>query len=184
MGARERILETASRLFYEQGYHATGINQIIEEASIAKSSLYQHFKTKDDLLIAYLTIAEKDWFEGLKKEIGKNDSPENRLLSLFDYRMKIMGVKKFKGCIFVRLAYELQNTDGKAAELIRNYKKKVKAYIREAVELLNNNKDQEGKDQLANTIYYLVEGSGVESSIYRSPKPIDDAKKVVSTLIV
>ena len=184
MSARERILDTASRLFYEQGYHATGINQIIEEASIAKSSLYQHFKTKDDLLIAYLMIAEKAWFEGLKQQTGKDDSPEKKILSLFDYRMKIMGVKKFKGCIFVRLAYELQNSDGKAAELIRNYKKKVKVYIREAVELLNNDKDQESKDQLANTIYYLVEGSGVESSIYRSPKPIDDAPKVVSTLIV
>ena len=71
MNVRERILDTASRLFYDQGYQATGINQIIEEASIAKSSLYQHFRTKDDLLVAYLKIAEREWFEGLHEKISE-----------------------------------------------------------------------------------------------------------------
>ena len=56
MDTRKRIIDTASRLFYQQGYTATGINQIIEEADISKASLYQHFKSKEDLLLEYLEI--------------------------------------------------------------------------------------------------------------------------------
>ena len=51
---KDRILDTASRLFYDQGYHVTGINQIIDEADIARASLYNHFPSKTDLLLAYL----------------------------------------------------------------------------------------------------------------------------------
>ena len=51
MDTRERILDTAARLFYAQGYNSTGINQVIKEANVAKASLYQHFPSKEDLLI-------------------------------------------------------------------------------------------------------------------------------------
>lgn len=180
MSVHERILETASRLFYEQGYQATGINQIIEEASIAKSSLYQHFRTKEELLVAYLTQAEKEWFEGLYETTGKDKAPADRILSLFDYRKKIVNLKRFKGCAFVRLAYELPNLEGEAAELVRNYKMRIRAYIKDAVEQL---KGERNTIQLTDMIYYLIEGSGIESSIYKSVKPIDAAKNIVSALI-
>lgn len=183
MGVRERILETAYRLFYEQGYQATGINQIIEEASVAKSSLYQHFRTKDDLLVAYLAMTEKEWFEGLGQMVGKDATPLNKILGLFEYRKKIVEFRKFKGCAFVRLAYELPNVEGKAAELVRNYKLAVRNYIKNAVELLDGDLSAESRAQLTDTIYYLVEGSGIESSIHKSVKPIDDAKKIIASLI-
>ena len=54
MDTRRKILETASRLFYLQGYNATGINQIIEESGVAKATLYEHYRSKEDLLLAYL----------------------------------------------------------------------------------------------------------------------------------
>ena len=50
---RERILDTATILFHQQGYNSTGINQIISEAKVAKASFYQHFKSKDDLCAAF-----------------------------------------------------------------------------------------------------------------------------------
>lgn len=51
---RERIIDTASRLFYFNGYNQTGVNQIIKEASVAKASLYQHFRSKEDIAVVYL----------------------------------------------------------------------------------------------------------------------------------
>ena len=54
MDTRKKIVDTAARLFYEQGYNSTGINQIIAEAGIAKASLYAHFSSKEDLLKEYL----------------------------------------------------------------------------------------------------------------------------------
>ena len=65
LGPRERILETASRLFYTQGYNNTGINQILDEAKVAKASLYLHFGSKDELGIHYLKAGRKEWFEGV-----------------------------------------------------------------------------------------------------------------------
>ena len=183
MSVRERILDTASRLFYDQGYRATGINQIIEEASIAKSSLYQHFRTKDDLLVAYLKIAVKEWFEGLHENIGQNVNPAEQILGLFDYRAKTALFKKFKGCTFVRLAYELPNVEGEPAELVRKYKQAVRTYIKNAVYQLKGIGNADSKEQLTNIIYYLFEGAGVESSIYKSVRPITDAKQIVSVLI-
>lgn len=52
--ARERLLETATRLFYAEGIHTVGIDRIIAEAGIAKATFYRHFKTKEDLVVAYL----------------------------------------------------------------------------------------------------------------------------------
>jgi len=54
ISVKERILETASHLFYEKGYNLTGINEIIEKAGVAKASLYSHFRSKEDICLAYL----------------------------------------------------------------------------------------------------------------------------------
>ena len=60
---KDRILETASRLFYTQGYNATGINQILEEAKVAKASLYTHYGSKDELGIVYVKSARDEWLK-------------------------------------------------------------------------------------------------------------------------
>ena len=60
---KERILETAYKLFYAQGYNVTGINQILEESGVAKASLYQHFGSKEDLGIEYIKQVREDWFQ-------------------------------------------------------------------------------------------------------------------------
>jgi len=180
---RDRIIDTASRLFYDQGYQATGINQIIDEASVAKSSLYQYFRTKEELLNAYLKIAEKEYFEDLYKMINKDADPLKQILSLFDYRINSIQQKNFKGCTFVRVVYELPNADEETAKLVRNYKSSVKAFIGKAVEQLKNASSKKAKEQLTNTIFYLFEGSGLESSIHKSIQPLVDAKSIVTSLI-
>src|ERR1700760_2389308 len=65
-----KILDTAERLFYTQGFDSTGINQVIEEADIAKASLYKHFKSKTDLLVGYLSRLDERWFDRLVADIG------------------------------------------------------------------------------------------------------------------
>lgn len=62
LDSRTRILNAAARLFYEQGYHITGINQVITEADVAKASFYHHLASKEDLCIAYLNQRHQDWF--------------------------------------------------------------------------------------------------------------------------
>src|SRR6185437_5228472 len=84
---KDRILDTASRLFYDQGYHVTGINQIIEEAGIARASLYNHFPSKTDLLLAYLDRTHAEWFGELERYLAPVPTAREKLLALFDFRI-------------------------------------------------------------------------------------------------
>src|ERR1700743_2291882 len=99
-GVKERILDTASRLFYDQGYHVTGINQIIDEAEIARASLYNHFPSKTDLLLAYLDRTHAEWFEELDHFMASIQDPKEKLLALFDFRIMRQKKLKYKGCHF------------------------------------------------------------------------------------
>src|SRR5262249_52243384 len=100
---KERILETASRLFYDQGYHVTGINQIIEEADIARASLYNHFPSKTDLLLAYLDQTHQEWFMELDHYLTDFSTPREKLLALFDFRIERQRTLKYKGCHFNKI---------------------------------------------------------------------------------
>ena len=65
--AKRRILDTAADLFYRHGYHAVGVDQVVEQAGVAKTTLYRHFESKDDLIVAYLEDANATfwaWFDG------------------------------------------------------------------------------------------------------------------------
>ena len=81
---KDQIVETASRLFYEQGYNATGINQIIEEAGVAKASLYQHFPSKEDLLAEYLSMEAARTMDSLNKEVARHGTVRDKIMAIFD----------------------------------------------------------------------------------------------------
>src|ERR1700738_1909208 len=105
-GVKDRILETASRLFYEKGSHVTGINQIIEEADIARASLYNHFPSKTDLLLAYLDSTHASWFADLDAYLRPIEGAREKLLAIFDFRIQRQIKLKYKGCHFNKIASE------------------------------------------------------------------------------
>ena len=180
--AKERILSTASRLFYEQGFQATGINQIIEEAGIAKASLYQHFKSKDDLLLEYLTISDSKWFEHLKAFLPAKADGRAAILGLFDYRKKIALAGDSKGCAFIRVAYELPLLTHDALKIIQSHKSKLKNFIRSNIKILDNHAPKDA-EELTELILNLYEGCGIQSTLLRSVEPIIGAKKIAKKLL-
>ena len=98
---KDRILETAARLFYAQGYNATGINQILEEAKVAKASLYTHYGSKDELGIAYVKSAREDWFSALHIFLEKKNTANEKLLACFDFLERNLRLNDYKGCRFI-----------------------------------------------------------------------------------
>src|SRR5215831_14676121 len=105
---RERLLATANRLFYEHGFHATGLDQIIDEVGVSKTAFYKHFESKDDLAIAVLHERDRqdtaDWI-GVMKDRGAGD-PLAEILALFDILEEWLGHPDFKGCMFLKAASE------------------------------------------------------------------------------
>lgn len=109
---REKITETAFRLFDSQGVHLTGINQIIGESDVAKKTFYSCFPSKDDLVVDYFTEKDRIWFGRLEAHTGAAGlSPRERLLGVFDYLEEWFAEADFCGCPFIRALSEFQSPD-------------------------------------------------------------------------
>lgn len=105
---REKFVTVANTLFYEQGFHATGIDQIIGEVGVTKTTFYKHFESKDDLVIAVLRERDKHETAGwilTMKERGKGD-PRAEILVMFDLLEEWLGQPDFAGCMFMKAASE------------------------------------------------------------------------------
>jgi AcrR family transcriptional regulator len=107
--ARERILDTAYELFSQRGIQAVGVDEVIERAGVAKATLYRHFPSKDELVLAFLKQREqrwtRDWVEAEARRRGS--TPEEQLLSIFDAFDEWFRRDDFEGCSFINVLLEL-----------------------------------------------------------------------------
>jgi AcrR family transcriptional regulator len=105
---REKFIAVANTLFYEKGFHATGLDEIIDEVGVTKTTFYKHFESKDELAIAVLESRDskelKEWIE-VVKERGKGD-PRAEILALFDLVEEWLGDPDFSGCMFLKATSE------------------------------------------------------------------------------
>jgi len=178
---KDRILDTASRLFYDQGYHITGINQIIEEADIARASLYNHFPSKTDLLLAYLDRTHADWFIELDRYLLSFTTPREKLLALFDYRIQRQRKLKYKGCHFNKITAETSD-DEQVHLRVRAHKERFRQYIRDLVAEAGHRGLLEG-GVLADTLFLLLEGGIAVGAMFRSSEDAEKARRIAELLL-
>ncbi|WP_417317384.1 TetR/AcrR family transcriptional regulator [Emcibacter sp.] len=122
---REHLVDTALRLFNENGYHATGIDTILKEAGVAKMTLYNHFKSKDDLVVAVLQKRE-EWFQDQyrQKTLGWDKKPIGRLKVWLEIYEEWFRSPDFNGCMFQKGAAEYADPEGPVFRAIRAYKER------------------------------------------------------------
>ena len=105
--ARERILDVADRLFYEHGIRAVGVDLLVAESGAAKTTLYSHFRTKDELVAAYLERRCLRWRERLDSAVNRDDEPAAwRVLRVFDVLGEWFAEPDFRGCPFINAMAE------------------------------------------------------------------------------
>lgn len=179
---RERILAVATDLFYHQGYQLTGINQIIAEADIARGSLYNHFPSKTDLLIAYINERSEGWFSGFTAFTAAMRSPRQQLLALFDYHMQLQQQHDYCGCHFVKIQAEADRKDTAVFELVAAHKARQQALIRELVSRLPADTAMPHA-QLADTVFLLLEGAVANATVNRNIAPLKKAKSIVQSFL-
>lgn len=110
VSARERILAAAYELFGRRGVRAVGTDEVIERAGVAKATLYRHFATKNDLILAVLQRREELWTHGLIEEQSRQrgDTPEEQLLAIFDVMHDWFHLRSgYEGCSFINVLLEL-----------------------------------------------------------------------------
>ncbi|WP_346316567.1 TetR/AcrR family transcriptional regulator [Chitinophaga sp. YIM B06452] len=174
----DRILETASRLFYDQGYNLTGINQIIAEAEIAKASLYSHYNSKTEILLAYLDSWAQDFSQRLESHLKSIKGPKNKLFGLFEFHIEMYRHSNYTGCPMLKIKAEVPRTETAVWERIEKSKKAIRQIIKKQVQDMDN-KSGLADQALANLIYYLLEGATVSATIASSP---DDIKSALDSL--
>lgn len=184
LAPRERIVQTAARLFYAQGYHATGINQIIAEAQVAKASFYAHFTSKDDLAVFYLQRTQAERMERLRAFVETAPPARPRVLALFGFLTQWMPETDYRGCRSLRLLPEFPDPGHPAHQQIVEHKTNLRAFIRGLVDAAHHEQPlARGVEPTADQVYVLFEGAMVESALFRAPWPIAAARSAVEALL-
>lgn len=171
---KERILEKTFILFHKQGYNSTGINQIIDVAKVAKASFYQHFKSKEDLCVAFLNQRHLFWFEELQKFTANKEDSKSKILASFDFLIYMNKNENFRGCSFLNILSEIQSDNIKILTVIQSHKADLRAYFAGIL-----------KDTLiSDHVYLLFESCIIESQLFKSNQLIEQTKKIIQTLIL
>jgi AcrR family transcriptional regulator len=170
--ARQRILETADRLFYEEGIRAVGIDRIIAEAGVAKMSLYNHFASKDDLILATLKYREEGVLEFFRSAMERHaKKAKNPLRAFFAALKDFFESPGFRGCPFQNAAVELADPSHPGTEFVRGHKQRFSEFLRGLVE------ETVGKagSKFAPVVSVLVEGAIVTAVIQGNADAADMA---------
>jgi AcrR family transcriptional regulator len=133
VSARDRLLDVAGELFYREGIRAVGIDTIIARAGVAKASLYNHFKSKDELIAAWLERKDAEFSAWFVAAVERRASePRERLLAVFDALHEWFRTSDFRGCAFLNSCAELPDPSHPARSVIVTAKRRTRDYLRAA----------------------------------------------------
>ena len=104
--ARQRLLDAADELFYEEGIHTVGIDRVIERAGVAKASLYSTFGSKEELVRAYLTRRMQTRQARVTAAIAAHTTPREKILAIYDNLGDVARNTGFRGCAFINASAE------------------------------------------------------------------------------
>src|SRR5262249_45152653 len=178
--ARQRILETADRLFYRDGIRAVGIDRIIAEAGVAKMSLYKHFPSKDDLILAALKHREEGVLEFFRSAMERHGRKAKTPLRAFFAALKEwFETPVFRCCSCDNAAVKLAHPPAPGTEFVRGHKQRFSEFLRGLVE------EAVGKAaaKAAPAVTILVEGAVVTAVIQGNPDAADVARDAALKLV-
>ena len=174
---RQRVLDTAAELFYRDGVRAVGVDRIAAESGVAKMTLYYHFRSKDELVAAWLRRRDEEWMSWLEGSVERQRG--NRVLAVFDALREWFETPTFRGCAFVNAYAELGWSNPAAAEIVASHKRTLTEYLA----YLAREEGAAEPDALARELLLLVDGAIVTASIQGSARPADDAREAAAKVI-
>jgi AcrR family transcriptional regulator len=152
---RDRILDTAARLFNEHGVRAVGMQQIIDEAGCGKNLLYREFASKDDLVTAYLQRYRRDWASLVEQAIeGLADDPGAQLVAIMKLAAMQVDVPDYRGCAFRTCYGEFRDPGHPAGEVAAEQMRDVSAQVH----ALAGGTGANDPELLAERVWLVLEG--------------------------
>jgi AcrR family transcriptional regulator len=159
--ARERILDASYELFSQRGIRAVGVNEVIERAGVATATLYRHFLSKDELVLAFLQLREQRWTKDFIEAgaMSRGSDPEQRLLAIFDVFEEWFHRDDFEACSFINVLLEMGPEHSAGGASIWHLEQ-----IRSIVRRFAEEADLRDTESLARSFHILMKGSIVAAS--------------------
>ncbi len=179
-GKRDQLIDTALDLFCQNGFHATGIDKILEKAGVARMTLYNHFKSKDELILATLRRRDekfRNWF--MRSVERRAASPQERLLAVYDTLQDWFSDAAFSGCMFINASAEFGAPDDPIHLASAEHKVLVLKYLRELATAIG----VRHPDELADELMLLMEGAIVMCYVAGDPGAASRARSAAEKLI-
>jgi AcrR family transcriptional regulator len=166
---RERILRTASDLFYREGAHSVGVDLVVERAGVAKTSLYRHFGTKDDLIGAFLEREDEQFWQqwDAVAQRHRSDAPAE-LDAHMHWIGERIGRKNYRGCPQLNIAAEFADAQHPARVVAVTHKRELRRRLRGIADRLN----VRSPEDLAAQLLLLVNGAFVSSHVVAADEAV------------
>ena len=178
LSARERLLAAANDLFYKEGVHTVGIDRIIEQAGVAKASLYNTFGSKDELVRAYLETRYANVTARIMQAVERYDTPRERLLAVFEGQGELFAQPDYRGCAFARASAESHPGDA-AEQAAEGYRRWVRTLLTE----LAAEAGAPEPEVLARQLQLLYDGSGQSARMDHDPAAATGARVAATILL-
>jgi AcrR family transcriptional regulator len=177
--ARDRILDTAFRLFYARGIRAVGVDLIIGESGVAKATFYKHFPSKDELVLAYLDKVDRVWTGQLHAAAeAAGPDPADQLVGMFDALVSACRRDGYRGCAFINAAAESMPDTPTHARTVA-HKRAVLAWVRD----LSARAGAADPDLLARSLTLLLDGGLADGALSADPAVADRARETARLLV-
>lgn len=180
LSKREQIIDAATQLFFADGFTATGIEKIRDSANVSKKTLYNHFRSKDELILAVLRRQDEDVRNWLMRSVDElSRDPHQRLIGLFDVYAGWIHSDGFSGCLFIKAACEFSDSENKCKTISMEAKRLVKQAIRQLVV----DTGAPDPDTLTDQLNLLIQGATVQAQVAEDFSAIEVAKSMAAVLI-
>ena len=176
-GARDRILETASRLFYERGYSEVGINEIIDASNTAKATFYHHFPSKQALCQAWLDAVHEQWETRRREILESGGAPVAKVADFFDNLAKLLQESHFRGCPYSNTAVVVPGEQTCLSRAVETHKMSLRNFFRDLAGQVSPEAPRTGVELAGDTLFLLYSGATTEAQNLRTTWPVEVAKR-------
>jgi AcrR family transcriptional regulator len=175
--ARDRLLAAADDLFYREGVQTVGVDRIVQQAGVAKASLYNLFGSKEELVQAYLDARHADTREQVDRTLTRFRTPRERLLGVFDAQGQLFTQPDFNGCAHMTASAEAQH--GSPVECAAD---RYRLWVRTLFTDLAREAGVADSEGLARQLHLLYDGAGVSARMDRDPSAATTARAAAALL--
>ncbi|PBB28440.1 MULTISPECIES: TetR/AcrR family transcriptional regulator [unclassified Mesorhizobium] len=177
---RQHVIETAYALFKRAGFHATGIDRIIAEADVAKMTMYRHFPSKDELIVAVLDHRARRFDDQLDQLAQKSITPEQKIAEIFDWHGRWFRSPDFHGCLFAHALAEFGDPGHPVFEAVARQKNGLRQRMRS---ILSEVMPRGRAENVATTLSMLIEGATLMAQMGQADTALREARKTALDVV-